>query len=286
MKTLDIVHAVAADERSAHKVCDDALAVVESSDGKINAFTARTADRARAEADAIDAMRGEVLPPLAGLPYAVKNLFDVEGLTTLAGSIINRDRPTASEDAVLIRRLKDTGAVLLGALNMDEFAYGFTTENSHYGPTRNPRDITRTAGGSSGGSGAAVASGQVPLALSSDTNGSIRVPSSLCGVWGLKPTFGRLSRRGTYPFVHSLDHLRPLADCVEGLALSYDAMQGPDDLDPGCQALRVQPTMGALDQGISELRIGTLGGGVETMRAPPLELPWNWWRASLTQVPR
>jgi amidase/aspartyl-tRNA(Asn)/glutamyl-tRNA(Gln) amidotransferase subunit A len=143
---------------------------------------------------------------------------------------------------------------------MDEYAYGFTTENTHEGPTRNPHDLTRTAGGSSGGSGAAVAVGQVPLALGSDTNGSIRVPASLCGVWGLKPTFGRLSRRGTYPFVHSIDHLGPLADSVEGLALSYDAMQGPGPLDPGCHALAVHPVGGSLTRGTDGLRIGVLGG--------------------------
>jgi amidase/aspartyl-tRNA(Asn)/glutamyl-tRNA(Gln) amidotransferase subunit A len=156
--------------------------------------------------------------------------------------------------------LKSAGAVLVGSLNMDEYAYGFTTENTHYGPTRNPHDLTRMSGGSSGGSGAAVAAGQVPLTLGSDTNGSIRVPSSLCGVWGLKPTFGRLPRRGSYPFVHSIDHLGPIADSVEGLALAYDAMQGPDALDPGCHALAVQATAGDLSSDLRGLRIGVLGG--------------------------
>ncbi len=262
MKTADLLRAVATGERSAREVCEAALAEVERTDGTCNAFTARTAQRALAEADAIDARRraGEVLPPLAGLPYAVKNLFDVRGLPTLAGSVINRDLPPAADDAVLVQRLQAAGAVLLGALNMDEYAYGFTTENTHYGPTRNPRDPSRLSGGSSGGSGAAVAAGQVPLALGSDTNGSIRVPASLCGVWGLKPTFGRLSRRGTYPFVHSLDHLGPLADSVEGLAMAYDAMQGPDPLDPGCHALRVQPVASRLGRGADGLRIGVLGG--------------------------
>lgn len=262
MKTLEILRAVASGERSAREVCEGALARVEASDGVINAFTGRTAARALREADAVDARRarGEVLPPLAGLPYAVKNLFDVEGLTTLAGSKINRELPPAAADAVLVQRLQAAGALLVGALNMDEYAYGFTTENTHYGTTRNPRDPARMAGGSSGGSGAAVAAGQVPLTLGSDTNGSIRVPSSLCGVWGLKPTFGRLSRRGTYPFVHSIDHLGPLADSVEGLALSYDAMQGADPQDPGCHALRVQPAAPALGRGIAGLRIGLLGG--------------------------
>jgi len=271
MRTLDILRAIASGERSAREVCEAALARIEDTDGRINAFTERTVLRARAEADAVDARRarGEVLPPLAGLPYAVKNLYDIEGLTTLAGSIVNRDLPPAPSDAVLVQRLRAAGAVLVGALNMDEYAYGFTTENTHYGPTRNPHDPARIAGGSSGGSGAAVGAGQVPLALGSDTNGSIRVPASLCGVWGLKPTFGRLSRRGTYPFVHSLDHLGPLADSVEGLALGYDAMQGADPLDPGCHALRVQPAMPRLARGAAGLRIGLLGGYFQDLASAP-----------------
>ncbi|RYF39637.1 MAG: AtzE family amidohydrolase, partial [Comamonadaceae bacterium] len=166
----------------------------------------------------------------------------------------------ATADAVLVRRMRTAGAVLVGALNMDEYAYGFTTENTHYGPCHNPHDLARVAGGSSGGSGAAVAAGQVPVTLGSDTNGSIRVPASLCGVWGLKPTFGRLSRRGSYPFVHSIDHLGPLADSVGGLALSYDAMQGPDPLDPGCHARQDEPVGGALLHGAAGLRIGVLDG--------------------------
>jgi amidase/aspartyl-tRNA(Asn)/glutamyl-tRNA(Gln) amidotransferase subunit A len=262
MNTLELLRAVATGRASAREVCDAALARIESSDARVNAFTERTVARARREADAVDATRarGDALPLLAGLPYAVKNLFDVAGLRTLAGSRINRDLPPAAADAVLVQRLQAAGAVLVGALNMDEYAYGFTTENTHYGATRNPHDATRIAGGSSGGCGAAVAARQVPLALGSDTNGSIRVPASLCGSWGLKPTFGRLSRRGSYPFVHSIDHLGPLADSVEALALAYDAMQGPDPLDPGCQALRVQPTAPLLVRGAAGLRVGVLGG--------------------------
>lgn len=262
MNSAALLRAIAAGEVSAAQACENAIARIVATDEKVNAFTDRTFARARAEAAAVDKRRaaGEALPPLAGLPYAVKNLFDIRGLTTLAGSKVNRGLPPAQEDAVLVQRLQAAGAVLLGGLNMDEYAYGFTTENTHYGPTRNPHDLARTSGGSSGGSGAAVAAGQVPLALCSDTNGSIRVPASLCGVWGLKPTFGRLTRRGSYPFVHSIDHLGPVADCVETLALAYDAMQGPDPLDPGCHALRVQPAAPTLPAGVQGLRIGVLGG--------------------------
>jgi AtzE family amidohydrolase len=257
-----LVAAMAGGEISAREALDQCIAHIEAINGDVNAFTGKSYARARDEAAAVDAMRarGETLPALAGVPYAVKNLFDIEGEVTLAGSIVNRGNAPAKADAVLVQRLKAAGAVLVGSLNMDEYAYGFTTENTHYGPTRNPHDLTRLSGGSSGGSGAAVAAGHVPLALGSDTNGSIRVPASLCGVWGLKPTFGRLSRRGSYPFVHSIDHLGPIADSVEGLALSYDVMQGPDPLDPGCHALRVQPAAGQLTSSVRGLRIGLLGG--------------------------
>jgi 1-carboxybiuret hydrolase len=184
----------------------------------------------------------------------------VAGLPTLAGSKIERDRRPAARDAVLVRRLEAEGAVLVGALNMDEYAYGFTTENTHYGATRNPHDPTRVSGGSSGGSAAAVAAGQVPLSLGSDTNGSIRVPSSLCGTFGLKPTFGRLPRTGSYPFVASLDHLGPFARSVADLALSYDVMQGPDVHDPSCAQRDIEPTLAALGQGAAGIRVGVLGG--------------------------
>ena len=136
--------------------------------------------------------------------------------------------PPASADATLIARLEAAGAVLVGALNMGEYAYDFTGENVHDGPSRNPHDTSRMTGGSSGGSGGAVAGGLVPFALGSDTNGSIRVPSSFCGLFGLKPTYGRLSRARTFPFVASLDHLGPLARTTRDLALAYDAMQGHD----------------------------------------------------------
>ena len=257
--------AVASGEATARELLQSSLEQIESTDRRVNAFTDKTLSRAYAEADAVDARhaRGDVQGPLAGVPYAVKNLFDIDGLVTRAGSKINRSHAAATSDAFLVQQLKAAGAVLVGALNMDEYAYGFTTENSHDGACHNPHDLSRIAGGSSGGSGTAVAAGQVPLALGSDTNGSIRVPASLCGVWGLKPTFGRLSRRGTYPFVHSLDHLGPLASTLAGLALTYDVLQSPDRLDPGCHALQVQPVVPALHKpgcGAHHLRVGVLGG--------------------------
>src|SRR4051812_12377640 len=226
----DIARAVTGRTMSAADAIDAALARIAKHDGVLNSFTDVTAERARARARAIDTAiaAGQSVGPLDGVPFAVKNLFDVEGLPTRAGSKINRDLPPATRDATLIERMEAAGAVLVGALNMGEYAYDFTGENIHDGPSRNPHDPTRMSGGSSGGSGSAVGGGLVPIALGSDTNGSIRVPSSFCGIFGLKPTYGRLSRARSFPFVVSFDHLGPFARSVSDLALAYDAMQGPD----------------------------------------------------------
>ena len=247
---------------SAREIAQGTLSRIKARNSALGAFTDVTATRALAKADAIDAARarGESLGPLAGAPFAVKNLFDIEGLPTRAGSKINRDRAPAKADATGIARLEAAGAVLIGALNMGEFAYDFTGQNSHDGPSRNPHDLERMTGGSSGGSGAAVAGGLVPIALGSDTNGSIRVPSSFCGLFGLKPTYGRLSRAGVFPFVASLDHVGPLARSVGDLALSYDAMLGRDDRDPAQADMPATPASPTLEDGVAGLRIARLGG--------------------------
>lgn len=260
-----IARAVRAGEASALQAVEQALRRIEATDAVTHAFTAVLGERALERAARLQSLPASdrARLPLAGVPFAVKNLFDVAGLTTLAGSRIERDRAPAVRDALLVRRLEAAGAVLVGALNMDEYAYGFTTENSHVGPTRNPHDPTRIAGGSSGGSGAAVAAGQVPLALGSDTNGSIRVPASLCGVFGLRPTYGRLPRTGTYPFVASLDVLGPFARSTQDLALAYSAMQGRDAGDP---ASLIAPEVsaggepGLAPEARKRLRIATLDG--------------------------
>jgi len=257
-----IASAVAAGRTSAATVVEAALERIAERDKALNAFTAVTRERARAKARAVDRALAEGKPagPLAGVPFAVKNLFDIAGLPTLAGSKINRDRPPATADSPLIARLEAAGAVLVGALNMGEYAYDFTGENVHDGPSRNPHDTARMTGGSSGGSGAAVAGGLVPIALGSDTNGSIRVPASFCGIFGLKPTYGRLSRARTFPFVASLDHLGPLARSARDLALAYDAMQGPDPEDPICADRPADPTLPLIDLGTSGLRIAVASG--------------------------
>jgi 1-carboxybiuret hydrolase len=253
---------VATGKATAATVIEQALARIAQRNPVLNAFTAITAERARSRAAAIDTARaaGKPIGPLAGVPFAVKNLIDVAGLPTLAGSKINREHPAATTDATLVSRLEAAGAVLVGALNMGEYAYDFTGENIHDGPSRNPHDTTRMTGGSSGGSGGAVAGGMVPIALGSDTNGSIRVPSSFCGIFGLKPTYGRLPRTGSFPFVSSLDHLGPFARNTADLALAYDVMLGPDSRDPACTVRVDEPVSPSLSRGISELRIASAGG--------------------------
>jgi 1-carboxybiuret hydrolase len=262
LSALQIAQAVTGRKISALGVTEAALARIAKHDPVLNAFTDVTADRARAKARAVDAAvtAGQNPGPLAGVPYAVKNLFDVQGLPTRAGSKINRDLAPSPRDATLIERLDAAGAVLVGALNMGEYAYDFTGENVHDGPSRNPHDVTRMTGGSSGGSGGAVGGGLVPLALGSDTNGSIRVPSSFCGIFGLKPTYGRLSRARSFPFVASFDHLGPFARSVDDLALAYDAMQGPDPEDAACTTRPAEPVTPLLAQDIGGLRIAIAGG--------------------------
>ncbi|MEG3128405.1 AtzE family amidohydrolase [Pantoea cypripedii] len=253
-------------EISARDIAEHTLSAIEQHNPALNAWTEVTGQRMLKEADQLDAQRqrGETLPALAGIPYAVKNLFDVAGHSTLAGASLFSERPAAREDAWAVSKLRQQGALLSGMLNMDAYAYGFTTENTHYGPTHNPRDLTRVAGGSSGGSAAAVAAGLVHFSLGSDTNGSIRVPASLCGIFGLKPTFGRLSRSGSHPFVASLDHIGPFARSVEDLSLVYDILQGADASDAFQAAQPVMTASDTLTQGSAGLRCGVLGGFFST----------------------
>lgn len=266
---------IAADVRSkrvkAREVIAETLQQIDALDPVLNCFTAILRERALAEADEIDAMmaRGEDPGPLAGVPFGVKNLFDVREIATLAGSKLRADLTPPAEDAASVRALRKAGAVLTGALNMDEFAYGFTTENSHYGTTHNPHDPARVAGGSSGGSAAAVASGMLPITLGSDTNGSIRVPSSFCGVFGLKPTYGLLSRQGAFPFVDSLDVVGPFARSTEDLRLAFEAMLGDAAGGPMDAAPRVAIAGGYFRQPTGEdvqSAVAAVAEGLKTAR--------------------
>ena len=232
----ETVAAIKAGTTTAQAIVMETLERIHAQNERLNCFTTifeASALIAAAELD-VKVAAGEAIAPLTGVPFAVKNLFDVAGTVTLAGAKINQDQPPATQDATAVARLKAAGAILIGTLNMDEYAYGFVTINHHYGATPNPHDHSRISGGSSGGSAAAVAAGLVPLTLGSDTNGSIRVPAALCGVYGLKPTYGRLSRAGAFLFSSSLDHIGPFARSVNDVAIAYTTLQGPDPRDPIC----------------------------------------------------
>jgi AtzE family amidohydrolase len=256
LDAFQIAHNIRVGEVSARSQVEAALAQIAANEA-LNCFTTVLAEQALADADQVDRAiaAGKNPGALAGVPFGVKDLYNIAGITTLAGSKINAERPAATQDATLVARLKQAGAVLVGAQNMDEYAYGFVTENSHYRASRNPHDLLRMTGGSSGGSAAAVAGGLVPFSLGSDTNGSIRVPSAFCGIFGLKPTYGRLSRAGTYPFVNSLDHLGPFARSVRDLALVFDGLQGADPTDPACTERPPELCLPELEKGIDELKI-------------------------------
>jgi 1-carboxybiuret hydrolase len=266
----EIAAAVRTGATTARAVTEAALARIAGHNARLGAFTDVTAGRALAKADAVDALiaSGKDAGPLAGVPFAAKNLYDIAGVVTRAGSKINRENAPATSDATLITKMETAGAILLGGLNMGEYAYDFTGENAHDGNSRNPHDLTRMSGGSSGGSGTAAAAGLVPITLGSDTNGSIRVPSSLCGLFGLKPTNGRLSRGGTFPFVSSLDHLGPLGRSTADLALAYDAMQGTDPRDPMQADRPIELTTGALVGSAAGLKVAVADGYFAQGEAP------------------
>lgn len=226
MTAAAIAAAVRAGHARAIDVVDRSLAALAGD--RMNAVTRVLTERARDEAAQVDAAiaAGRDPGPLAGVPYGVKDLFDVAGLPTTAGSTLYADAPPATADAEAIVRLREAGAVLVATLNMDEFAYGFATINARHGTTRNPHDPDRLAGGSSGGSAAVVAAGYVPFALGSDTNGSIRVPASLTGLYGLKPTHAALPMQGVFPFAESFDDIGPFTASIADMAAIWQVLSG------------------------------------------------------------
>ena len=260
MTAADLSAAMAAGEVSAAEVTTAHLDRIAAVDDRVKAFLHVAGDDALAQAREVDARRkaGEPLGPLAGVPVAVKDLFTTVGMPTTCGSkILQGWRPPY--ESTITRRLRDAGAVLIGKTNMDEFAMGSSTENSGYGPSHNPWDLDKVPGGSSGGSAAAVAAYEAPLALGTDTGGSIRQPAAVCGIVGTKPTYGGSSRYGVVAFASSLDTPGPLARTVLDAALLHEAMSGHDPMDSTSLDAPVPPVVQAARHGdVAGLRIGVV----------------------------
>ena len=263
---------IAARRLSPVKLTQAVLERAERLNGTLNAYITITADSALHDARDAEAAiaRGEYRGPLHGVPIALKDLFPTQGVRTTGGARILADR-VPEEDCTVVARLKEAGAVLLGKLNMHELAFGVTSVNPHYGPVRNPWDTERIAGGSSGGSAAATAAAMCVASLGSDTGGSIRIPACLCGIVGLKPTYGRVSRHGVLPLSWSLDHVGPMARTAEDAALLLGAIAGHDPRDPSSLDTPVPDYAAELSRGVDGLRIGVVGGDLVLALHPEVD---------------
>ena len=270
MTALDIARSVRAGEQRARDVVEEHLAALETREPDVHAFTLVLAAEARASADAVDeaVAAGRDPGPLAGTPVALKDNLCTRGVPTTCGSrILDAWRPPYT--ATVAARVVHAGGVVIGKTNLDEFAMGSSTENSAFGPTRNPNDLTRVPGGSSGGSAASVAAGFAPVALGSDTGGSIRQPAALCGVVGLKPTYGAVSRYGLIAFASSLDQIGPFATCVADAALLFDVIAGHDPCDSTSIQDARPPASDGLTDGVDGLRVGVVDDLIEADGVEP-----------------
>ena len=268
MEATEIAEKVSSGEVSARSVVEHHIETINKIESDVNAFNLVTAEQALIDADEIDSKiaSGETLGPLAGVPISIKDNLCTRGVeTTCSSKILEGWKPPYN--ATVIEKLKEAGAVVMGKTNLDEFAMGSSTENSAFGPTRNPHNLELVPGGSSGGSAAAVAAGFSPLALGSDTGGSIRQPAALCGVVGVKPTYGRVSRYGLVAFASSLDQVGPFANTVSDAALTLEVISGHDPRDSTSIPEKPLNISEVLNQGVDGMRIGVIeelsGKGLE-----------------------